>query len=378
MATQISHVKIPPPRQLGSTETLQSLEQWYRAFRQYYKRDSSFKIFTLSTTRWDPTATNFAFTAEETGLKRVPAELKEDCIDFMHALAGYMPYGYLTEKFLSSVTSLQEAFNVICEHYGVNPSQESFLDFIDLQKNAGESYRQYHERMLAFARQHLTKENITVDGITSGARGDSLTISHMNLITLQWLRNINPNLVSIIKTEYSLELRQNTQLSALVPRISVNIDNLLSRYDGNPAVQRFQILNDDEDNEQATSIARVTRKNMKSYSSQSQPSKNHNKEFCANCFYLGDKLGISVNYDHHKDKCKRNKGAMVRMIQMEEAIFNGDLPMFPRPYVPKALCSQVLCSQGPMFPRSYVPKALCSQSKYGFGNIGPWEHRAKI
>ena len=133
MATQISHVKVPPPRQLGSTETLQSLEQWYRAFRQYYKRDSSFKIFTLSTTRWDPTATNFAFTAEETGLKRAPVELKEDCIDFMHALAGYMPYGYLTEKFLSSVTSLQEAFNVICEHYGVNPSQESFLDFIDLQ-----------------------------------------------------------------------------------------------------------------------------------------------------------------------------------------------------------------------------------------------------
>ena len=65
-----------------------------------------------------------------------------------------MPYGYLIEKFLSSVSSLKNAFDVICEHYGVSPSQESLLDFILLQKDASESYRQYHERLLAFARQH--------------------------------------------------------------------------------------------------------------------------------------------------------------------------------------------------------------------------------
>ena len=200
MATaNLSHVKIPPPRQLNSKESLQSLEQWYRTFRQYYKRDSNFKIFTIPTTVWNPHVANFGFTVETSGLKRSPEELKEDCVDFLHALAGYMPYGYLTEKFISSVTSLKEAFDVICEHYGVSPSQESLLDFLLIQKDAGESYRQYFERMLAFARQHLTKPNVEVDGTKSGTTGDFLTISHMNFIVLLWLNNINPNLVNIVK-----------------------------------------------------------------------------------------------------------------------------------------------------------------------------------
>ena len=69
--THITHVKIPPPRQLNNQETLQSLEQWYRTFKQYYKRDSHFKLFTLPTTRWDPTnLTTFGFNDETTGWKR--------------------------------------------------------------------------------------------------------------------------------------------------------------------------------------------------------------------------------------------------------------------------------------------------------------------
>ena len=186
-AAQVTHVRVPPPRQLNNAETLQSLEQWYRTFKQYYKRDSHFKIFTISTTIWDPVSDDFGFTAEQTGLKRQPLELKEDCIDFLHALSSYMPYGYLIEKFISSVSSLENAFTIICEHYGVSPSQESFLDFVLIQKDASESYRQYHERLLAFARQHLTKANTSVDGVHSGVAGDKLTISHMNLITLMWL-----------------------------------------------------------------------------------------------------------------------------------------------------------------------------------------------
>ena len=149
MASQVSHVKVPPPRQLNSSESLQSLEQWYRNFRQYYKRDSHFKYFTLPEVTWNPSLANYGFRDETNGLKRSAAELKEDCVDLLHAVAGYMPYGYLTEKFISSVKSLKEVFEVICEHYGVSPSQESLLDFAFLQKESGESYRQYHERMAA-------------------------------------------------------------------------------------------------------------------------------------------------------------------------------------------------------------------------------------
>ena len=311
-ASQVTHVRVPPPRQLNNAETLQSLEQWYRTFKQYYKRDSHFKIFTLSTTVWDPEEDTFGFTAEPNGLKRQPLELKEDCIDFLHALSSYMPYGYLIEKFLSSVSSLKNAFDVICEHYGVSPSQESLLDFILLQKDASESYRQYHERLLAFARQHLTKANVVVDGVNSGVSGDRLTISHMNLITLLWLKNISPALVNIVKTEYSLELRQNTQLVDLVPRISVNIDSLLARYDQGAPVQKIEV---DQGIEQPL-VSKIQRKNPVQY----RFKKKTKPKFCHKCFYLGDKLGIDIQHSHSPDDCPRQQ-SVINMIQSEECAF---------------------------------------------------------
>ena len=313
MATnQVTHVKIPPPRQLNNQETLQSLQQWYRTFKQYYKRDTHFKLFTLSTTIWDPTDATFGFQAETTGLRRPPEELREDCIDFLHAFAGYMPYGYLTEKFISSITSLEEGFKVVCDHYGVSPSQESFLDIINMEKNASESYRQYHERILAFARQHLTRANVVVDGVHSGIAGDSLTISHMNLLTLMWLKNIHPSLINIVKTEYSLELRQNTQLSELVPRISVNIDNLLERYDQSPAVKQCGLQSSNGDT--GASVNKIQRKQPSYHKQKKNPGKS---KFCPGCFYLGDKLGVQIQYSHSTTDCPR-KNTVVKMVQMEE------------------------------------------------------------
>ena len=52
----------------------------------------------------------------------------------------------------------------------------------------------------------------------------------MNFVALQWLRKIDQQLIKIIQTEYSTELRAGTQLAALVPRIAPNITSLLSRY----------------------------------------------------------------------------------------------------------------------------------------------------
>ena len=46
---------------------------------------------------------------------------------------------------------------------------------------------------------------------------------------------------------------------------------------------------------------------------------------------------------------------------------HGCVSMFPSLYVPRSLCSPVLCSPvsmfpGPMFPSIYVPRSLCSPS----------------
>ena len=46
----------------------------------------------------------------------------------------------------------------------------------------------------------------------------------MNITALQWMRKTEPSLIDIVRTEYSTELRDNTEL---VPRIALNVDLLL-------------------------------------------------------------------------------------------------------------------------------------------------------
>ena len=99
-------------------------------------------------------------------------------------------------------------------------------------KQTGESYRQFYERIIAHARTHLQQtQGVTVDEATVPQGGDRITVSHANVLALIWLRKIHPELINIVRTEYSMELRDNKPLSGLVPRIAVNVDNLLNKYD---------------------------------------------------------------------------------------------------------------------------------------------------
>ena len=69
MTTGHSQVKVLPPRPLSSTETVHSLSQWKINFKQYCKKDESFKYFLRSTTVWDKTENNAGFT-EDVGKKK--------------------------------------------------------------------------------------------------------------------------------------------------------------------------------------------------------------------------------------------------------------------------------------------------------------------
>ena len=82
MTSQVRH---PPPRQLGASETLESLTHWETTFRTYFKRDDSYKKFLRTSASWDPQAANYGQVAETTGLERSAADMKEDLIDLFHA-----------------------------------------------------------------------------------------------------------------------------------------------------------------------------------------------------------------------------------------------------------------------------------------------------
>ena len=173
------------------------------------------------------------------------AQRKEDCEDFLYMLSSYLPHGFLTDKILKKSTSFNNAFNIIEEHYGLLPSQETFCDFTGLSRAPNEPYRQFYDRLVAFLTQHLMPHKVagdnTVDGCAVPVGGDQLNVTHLNMVALMWLQRIHPDLLSIVRTEYSKELRDNTALAALVPRISLSIDALLTKYDKVPAVNKMSL-----------------------------------------------------------------------------------------------------------------------------------------
>ena len=156
-------IKTPPPRPLGTSETLESLTHWKTNFRTYFKRDDGFKTFIKETATWNPSQLHYGQQTETSGLKRTAAEMKEDLIDLLSSLAGFLPHSYLTKKLLSNTKNWTDVWNIIYDHYGVQVTQETFLDFEDCNKVAGETHRQFFERLLQHATQHLAPAGVKVE-----------------------------------------------------------------------------------------------------------------------------------------------------------------------------------------------------------------------
>lgn len=214
-----SHARTPPPRPLGNSETLETLTHWRTTFKTFYKRDESYRFFVKETTKWDPSNDNYNQIAEgENGLKRTAADMKEDLIDLLNTLAGYLPHSYLTDKIVSGTKGWQDVWNVIYDHYGVQISSESLLDFESMHKQPGETHRQFYERLLQHVKQHLAPADVKVEQVRNTV-ADTMSISLMNMTALQWMRKTSGSLIDIVRTEYSTELRDNVQLAELVPHL---------------------------------------------------------------------------------------------------------------------------------------------------------------
>ena len=114
-AQNVAHIKIREPRKLECNESRTSLQQWRMQFRQYIKQDDQYKRFLSSTEEWNPLERNYGFVAEEDGLRRNANDIMEDCKDFLHILATFLPHGYLTDKLVATVTSFARVFEIIQE-----------------------------------------------------------------------------------------------------------------------------------------------------------------------------------------------------------------------------------------------------------------------
>ena len=313
-------VRTPPPRPLGQVETLESLTHWVTTFKTYFKRDDAYKVFLKQSSTWDPSLAHYGQQVETVGLKRTPADMKEDLVDLLSTLAGFLPHSYLTDKIINNTKGWKDVWDIIHEHYGVQVTGESLLDFEDCQRQSGESYRQYFERLLQHVKQHLAPPNVKVEQVATGAEKDTMTVTLMNMVALQWLRKVDPALIKIVKTEYSTEFKKNCQLAELVPRIAVNIDSLLERYSTGAATLSVGVNNmalDNNDNVDVNKIWNNYPPRQDSSKVQKLKKKRNGSQFCPGCFYLSQQLGATIHVKHLPADCPR-KSVTINMLQMED------------------------------------------------------------
>ena len=140
-------------------------------------------------------------------------ERKDALIDFLSNLAGFLPHSYLTSKLVEDTKSLKACWRIIEEHYNVQVTPETLLDFESIRKSPDENYRQFYEKLLQHCKLHLAPKDAEVDNLKNDTN-DKMSISIMNFVALQWLRKIDIQLIKIVKTEYSTELRSGQQLAA--------------------------------------------------------------------------------------------------------------------------------------------------------------------
>ena len=118
-------LKLPSPRQLTQSETLDSLDHWKSIFQNYFRRDSVFKQFLEISCKWDlivpPDTYNLA--AKDV---MPPEERMNARIDFLSNLAAFLPhYSYLTSKLRDNIKCLKDCWNIIKEHYNIKVSSET-------------------------------------------------------------------------------------------------------------------------------------------------------------------------------------------------------------------------------------------------------------
>ena len=309
------------PRRLDHRESLQSLNLWKSAFRNYYRRCQYYGIFLLPETTWNNDA-NRGFTAEQSGLKRSAQTLAADLSGFLDCIGSYLPYDYVSEKLQAETTCIQSVWDLIYELYDAEISTSNFLDYATMEKHPDETYRAYYNRLVGFMRQHLPKTEFHVEGITAPRTGEQLTVALLDSVAIHWLLQIDKRLVSIVKTEFSTDLKTK-RLSQLVKQISQNIDDLLARYDTKDQVSLIQAKVSDTSNRgESSDIAAIVRR-IERLESRPRPFNKKKRNFkqsrpirCSHCVFLNKQLGATLDTNHHSAECGK-KSVSISLLESQ-------------------------------------------------------------
>lgn len=327
--------KVPYPRQLTKRETLDSLSHWQTSVRNYFRRFPEYCDFFKRSISWSPNSENYGFSGESA------ADHADNLEALLDTLATFMPGPYITHQITKSSKCIQDVWNSIWDHYGVKPTSSSFLDYDNLKMEKDERYIDLYDKLIYHSMNHLCQAGTDGGPLAGGVltTSDTLTLSHRNLIALDWLRRINPSLIKLVKLEYSKDLKSGIPLASLVRDIAENIDSILHR--SSSELSSTNVVNSDSAQEIQHSVQRVSSfpfrprnpaANYRGFPTRpftprppqpnifSRPSNNRptafQKLFCKPCYSVGKKLNLTVDYSHSADSCPQ--GSTVRVVQGDD------------------------------------------------------------
>ena len=207
----------------------------------FYRKCPFYSYFLAPGISWSQDENRGFTTPEITGLKRSPEMLASDLDGFLSSIASYLPFDYIADKLIAQSTDMKSVWAILYEIYDAEITTTHYLDYATMVKTPEETYRNFHNRLVGFVRQHLPTEQVSSEGVTCPPTGEKLTIGLLDAITVHWLLAIDKRLISIIKTEFATQLKTH-RLCQLVKSIAPTIDDLLSRYNSKEIVSSVSQL----------------------------------------------------------------------------------------------------------------------------------------
>ena len=323
MAAANSAVKSQVPDKLKSHETADSLEHWIHKFKVYIQRDPILSPYLTLT--WNYNQDNMGFVDPQGDLPegQLSAAMKaEHCKLFLAHVASFMAKSYYTRKIERRTTSANSIWKLLRELYNVEISADTLLDIGNISYDKSESYLSFFHKLLYHAESNLAPANMTVDHVTTGADGDSLTVTMMDLVALQWLSKVDMKLIDRVKVDFAVRIKQGERLSAMVPDIAKALPGILKQMDGPRRDMVNSIREDIEEFDidgRHTELYRNGNRDRKPFTKKPfRPAQNNGqrkKHTCHHCLWLRDTLGIKeVDPYHSSNSCSREIKPAVRNI----------------------------------------------------------------
>lgn len=288
--------RAPKQWSLSKHETLTSFENWRQNIQYTLSLDANFATFLLDQSEWKKKTNSTPLRGLSDDDENVPAASRRTAtqkvthLDLMLGqIANFCPV-ISRNTIVKNSVSIKSIWQAIRLHFGFQSSGAHFLDFAEIKLEADESHEDLFQRLMAFVEDNL----LAVGGGISHhlelpSSNEDISPSLENMIVLQWLKLIHPELPRLVKQRYGTELRSRT-LASLKPEISQALTSLLDEL---TAISEIKVMRQSTTNQRSGSS-----QSRRYQRSASNPTTRRAKQ-CPLCKQAG-----RASYEHYLSECR--------------------------------------------------------------------------